>query len=436
MTRNTAGCLLFAIAASWLGTAQLAGQAGAPSAIPATADGPAATKRLVLKGPVPRTADRKPDLRGHWNSPPLFNSNILEEHPAGFGILAGKSVVIDPPDGVIPYQPWALAQRNENRKGENAYLDNEGRCFPSGMPRIMLFSFQIDYAGNEILMLFEYVHSTRLIHMDRRTHLPDAMRTYFGDSIGYWEGDTLVVETTNLNGKSWLALGGDFVSDAATVVERFSMPDANTLAWEATITDPKVFTRPWTWRWNRPYLRGTWDELPENHCHEGNYDLVHLKNTYDQAHAGAASRETAAAASRPMPAGQGPFSGRWIFDQQASGRNEGNSALPSEIVLARTADELHFRGSSSRQHPAEAVYRLDGSEAKVTLEGVAETGRVRMEGENIVITSRRTFASPAGEIVAELNDIYSVKGDVLTVQRRQTVGGETSAAKAVYNRAR
>src|SRR3990170_4823813 len=111
-----------------------AAQAGPPAPVAPGETGPRSTPRLVLSGPVPRTPDGKPDLRGFWNAPPLFSSNILEEHLAGFGIQAGKSVVIDPPDGTIPYQPWALARRNENRREENAYLDNEGRCILSGMP--------------------------------------------------------------------------------------------------------------------------------------------------------------------------------------------------------------------------------------------------------------------------------------------------------------
>jgi hypothetical protein len=437
MVRRVSGGFLMALTVAWLASALVAGQTGAPSAVSDSSDGPAANRRLVLKGPVPRTPDGKPDLRGHWNAPPLYNSNILEAHPAGFGIQAGRSVVVDPPDGIIPYQPWALAQRNENRKSENAYLDNEGRCYPSGVPRIMLFSFQIEYAANEIFLFFEYVHATRTIHMNRRTHLPPAIRSFFGDSVGYWNGDTLVVETANLNGKFWLGLGGDFFSDAATIVERFSLSDTNTLAYEATITDPKVFTRPWTWRWNRPYLRGEWGEFSENHCHEGNSMLAHLKNTYEATLAGKLPGTPAAAEARPMPAGQGPFSARWVYDQQASGRNEGSTVLPSEIQLAQTATELHLRGSTSRQYLTEAVYKLDGSEVKVAVgPGVNETGMARIDGGNLVIASRRSFSSPAGEVVAELNDVYTVRGDVLIVQRRQSVDGETTTAKAVYNRAK
>jgi hypothetical protein len=244
---------------------------------------PRAMPGLVLKT-MPRTADGKPDLRGAWNAPPLFNSNLLEEHPAGFGIQAGRSVVIDPPDGKIPYQPWAMTERDEHRKSENAYLDNEGRCILSGMPRIMLFSYQIAYAGNDIVLIFNYVHTTRIVHMDRRTHVADNIKMWLGDSFGYWEGDTLVVDTANFNGKFWFALGGDFATDALRIVERFTMSDPNTLQWQATLTDPKAYTRPWTMQWNRPYVRGRAQEIDDDNCHEGNVDLVHMKNTYDAAH--------------------------------------------------------------------------------------------------------------------------------------------------------
>lgn len=250
---------------------------------------PESLRRLVLKE-IPRTPDGKPDLRSRWEAPPLYNSNILEEHAAGFGIQAGKSVIIDPPDGKLPYQPWALAEREVNRRSENSYLDNEGRCILSGLPRIMLFTFEIAYVPGQILLFYEYVHTTRLIHMDRREHLPEVFRMYMGDSIGRWEGDTLVVDTKNFNGLTWMALGGDFVTDAARIVERFAMIDPNTLKWTATITDPKAYTRPFTMQTAAPLLRAMPDEMFDETCHEGNADLDNLKNLYDQAQERAKTR--------------------------------------------------------------------------------------------------------------------------------------------------
>jgi hypothetical protein len=253
-------------------------------------------------GPVPRTADGKPDLRGHWIAPPLFNSNILEEHAGGFGIQAGRSVVIDPPDGKIPYQPWALAQRDENRKPENAYLDNEGRCVLAGVPRILLFSFSLNYLPDRILFISDYVHHTRNLWLNRKEHLPTNIRLWMGDALAHWEGDTLVVDIANLNGRPWFALGGDFMTDKGHIVERYTMSDSNTLNWTATITDPATYTRPWTMTTGggtgpapQPFRRGpdAGEEL-EDTCHEGNADLAHLKNNYDQA-----QKLKAAAAKKP-----------------------------------------------------------------------------------------------------------------------------------------
>jgi hypothetical protein len=387
--------------------------------------------------------DGKPDLRGFWNAPPLYSSNILEEHIAGFGLQAGKSVVIDPPDGKIPYQAWAVAQRNENRREENAYLDNEGRCIVSGLPRIMLFSFEVKYAAGAIFFFFDYVHATRIIHMDGRPHLPDGIRLWMGDSIGHWEGDTLVVDTTNLNGKPWFALGGDFMSESGHVVERISMSDANTLKWQATITDPKAFTRPWTMQWNAPYVRGTEQEMLDDDCHEGNADLAHLKNTYDAARAAAATTpradHTAALRDRAVlaAAAQGPFSGKWHYNQAISGRAAAGISFPSELLMAQSLTELHVDASTMRQDLVTVLYKLDGTEVSVPGPGgIVTKARATLDGDKLVIVSKRTFASPAGEVTADIKDVYSLAGDVLTIQRQQTINGVSAAAKAVYDKIR
>jgi len=220
---------------------------------------------------VPRTSDGRIDLQGRWIAPPLRSSNILEEHAGGFGIQAGKSVVVDPADGIIPYQPWALAQRDRNRRPENNYEDNEGKCLLSGMPRIMLFTFRLQYYPDKVLFLSDYIGASRVIRLGG-PHVPNGIRLYMGDSVGRFERDALVVDTTNFNGKFWFALGGDFASDAMHMVERFAMTDANMLTWQATITDPKVFTRPWTMSAG-PFTRNTdkqEEEEIEDSCHEGN----------------------------------------------------------------------------------------------------------------------------------------------------------------------
>ena len=124
--------------------------------------------------------------------------------------------------------------------------------------------------------------SWRTIPLDGRQHLPDTIRLWQGDSVGRWEGDTLVVETRNLNGKTWLNEVGEIVSHAETVVERLIPESADRIIYRATVTDPLVYTRPWTIE--IPLNRDD-DELLEVACHEDNQDLEHLKEVRDAARA-------------------------------------------------------------------------------------------------------------------------------------------------------
>ena len=127
-------------------------------------------------------------------------------------------------------------------------------------------------------MLFERM-SWRHIPLDGRAHLPDHLRLWQGDSVGHWEGDTLVVSTRNLNGKAWLNEVGDVLSHAATVVERVTPVSANRIVYRATVSDPIAYTRPWT---IEVPLNKSDDELLEVACHEDNEDLEHLKDVRDE----------------------------------------------------------------------------------------------------------------------------------------------------------
>jgi hypothetical protein len=115
--------------------------------------------------------------------------------------------------------------------------------------------------------------------MNSRTHLTPNIRLWMGDSIGYWEGDTLVVESTNFNGKTWLDMAANVVSDSLNVVERIWLIDENTMAYEATLTDPKVYTRPWTMAITIARNRDDGFEILEGACHEGNLDVDLLRRT-------------------------------------------------------------------------------------------------------------------------------------------------------------
>ena len=262
----------------------MTGQIGRPGGL-AGVDGE--VKSTAPAGPIPRRPDGHPDLTGTFNGSPggVTHTVILEEHPGGFGVLGGQSLIIDPPDGIIPYQPWALAERNRRREDANGYEDQVGHCEFYDVGRIHSFTQEYEFNGNTFIINATQ-HITRIVPMDRREHLPPGIRLWLGDPIGHWEGDTMVVDSTNFNERPRMSLGGDFHGADVHIVERFQMLDANTIKWTMTLDNPKVFTRPWTM--TSPALmkriKPVADFDVEDTCHEGNVDLVHLKNTYEKAH--------------------------------------------------------------------------------------------------------------------------------------------------------
>ena len=137
--------------------------------------------------------------------------------------------------------------------------------------------------------------------------------------------------------------------------------------------------------------------------------------------------------------GKPNFSGKWIYNQALSNPGTfGNNPLvpfPSELVIKQTPGELHWQGSTVRQDAIAAIFKLDGSE--VTMAGAPEMtmrGKAMLEGDKLVITSKRSYSSPAGDIITDVNEVYSLAGDVLTVEKTQTTGGISSTLKAVYNK--
>jgi hypothetical protein len=196
------------------------------------------------KPPVPRLSDGHPDLQGIWEARNTADAG-LEAHSAAAGIRAGVGVIVDPPDGKIPYQPWAAAKQKENF-AKRATLDPVNRCFLPGVPRIayMHFPFQIFQTPQFVAITYEYVHASRTIFMNGKPHLDD-IDFWMGDSRGRWDGNTLVVDVTDNNAETWLDSSGNFHSEAMHVVERYTRTGPDTLQYEATIEDPKVFTRPW-----------------------------------------------------------------------------------------------------------------------------------------------------------------------------------------------
>jgi hypothetical protein len=237
---------------------------------------------------IRRTPDGKPYLQGFYE-PDAGGANYgLEKRVGDDFTPPGRGVIVDPPDGILPMQPWAVQERVSRNRPERGYDDPTAHCFPAGVPRSMYVptSFEIVQTPDYILFLHERV-SWRIVPLvqrfDVRPHLPDSIRLWQGDSVGRWEGDTLVVDTANLNGKTWLNEGGEIVSYAEHVVERFTPAGPNTVNYEATVTDPVVYTRPWTVA--LPLNRGKF-ELTEAACHEEDRSLPHLKAIKDAAAAG------------------------------------------------------------------------------------------------------------------------------------------------------
>ena len=217
-----------------------------------------------------------------------------------------SSLIVDPPDGRIPFTPEgrALATKHSSHYGVGARdsytdLDTGERCLTDGMP-IPYWTgynnnYQIVQTPQHVMIAAEMFHDFRLIPLDGRprTQLPQ----WLGESRGRWEGDTLVVETTNFADKSayWWATSWRAPRPALRVVERFRRVDAETLYYEVTMTDPAMFTRPWTARFpltTNQRARGvTEGPLYEYACHEGNYAIVNVLK-------GARALETAAQSGR------------------------------------------------------------------------------------------------------------------------------------------
>jgi hypothetical protein len=200
---------------------------------------------------APRGPDGKPNLNGIWQAMNTANWDV-EAHsaapspvrelgasgavPAGLGVVEG---------GAIPYRPEALAKKKENF-ANRLKLDPEIKCYLPGVPRATYtsFPFQIIQSQKHVMIVHEYAGAVRTIYMD--DHMPAPADSWMGWSNGHWEGETLVVDTTGFNDSSWFDRAGNFHSDALHVVERFTARSPETLTYEATIEDPKVFTRPWT----------------------------------------------------------------------------------------------------------------------------------------------------------------------------------------------
>jgi len=196
-------------------------------------------------------------------------------------------MVVDPPDGRVPVMKWAEDRRDydldhipDAPEHETPWVRCITRGHPAGMfPAGYNNGYQIVQIPGYVVIVYEMLHETRTIPLDGRPHLSPKIRLWNGDPRGHWEGDTLVVETTNYNDKGSIAtsaatgrIRGVPQSDALEVVERFTRTGANTIQYEVTIDDPKVYATPW--KVMLPLNRDPHYTMYEYACHEGNFSIA------------------------------------------------------------------------------------------------------------------------------------------------------------------
>jgi len=290
----------YALALASVAVAQQGQPAPSTRAASPAADGIANEKSFAAiesgKWTGKRLPDGQPDVAGDWSNTIANHDNFTD--PQG-GIPGDPSPVArsrklgpreerapsrvsDPADGELPYQPWARAKQQEFAVGffnavKPEYIEPLARCAPSGIPKSFYWhGYEIRQYPGYVVFLFG--SGWRIIHLDGKPHLPANIKLWNGDSRGHWEGITLVVDTTNYNGKGMIATSGATArirgiheSEALHVVERFKRVDANTISYEVTIDDPNVYSAPW-----KVSLRLTKDAnylIYEYACHEGNYAM-------------------------------------------------------------------------------------------------------------------------------------------------------------------
>jgi hypothetical protein len=224
---------------------------------------------------APRMTDGRPDFSGYWRRRGWAFEDF-EAHPETADDFGGPSVIVDPPDGKVPIQPWAEAQRHENRE---QYMHHNAACLLSGPAGTMYMTSRFQFIQDEstLVMVGEQLtaHPYRIIPLDGKPHIGDIPQ-WNGDPRGRWEGDTLVIEARNHNGKYLLDQRGRFLTDEARIVERMTRLDENTIHYEATFEDPNVFTRPFTIAFGFRRDAAENPEIWEEACHETNAEQMAL----------------------------------------------------------------------------------------------------------------------------------------------------------------
>jgi hypothetical protein len=241
---------------------------------------------------LPRLPDGHPDLQGLWLKSTggfqglfigsLDGTNFAAGGRGGNGRggrgggrgAGGGPALLGPPQ----YEYTAEALQEKQYRQQSPYLDPEARCHLPGVPRALdqpaaLYPVQIIQDDNYVALLHEAMHDVRIIPTDNSPH-PENYWAWDGDSRGRWEGDTLVVDVSNFNGRTWLDMEGNFVDENERVLERFTLTDPDTILYEATVTDPTVFVRPVEFRFALKRVPAD-QQILEYSCLEGERSLQH-----------------------------------------------------------------------------------------------------------------------------------------------------------------
>jgi hypothetical protein len=211
----------------------------------------------------PRTHDGQPDVQGYWSNTISNHSNFTDPQggipndPNPNRLAKGPreerapSRVSDPADGQVPFQPWALEKVKEfqvkfHDPTEPQYIEPLARCAPGGIPKSLYWhGYEIRQYPGYVVFLFN--SGTRIIHLDEKPHLPGNIKLWNGDSRGHWEGNTLVVDVGNHNGKALFGRTGEFISENGHIEERYIFNNEGTrYNYEAVFIDPTVYMRSFT----------------------------------------------------------------------------------------------------------------------------------------------------------------------------------------------
>ena len=297
----------------------------------------------------PRTSDGQPDLEGTWTNATItplerpralagkaflteaeaaaFEKQVAEQrerldtagtldsgsynqfwYDAGTTVLSTRqtSLVVDPPDGQVPVRRSAEARRDDYaaRSTDSCeFMSVWDRCITRGIPGSMFpagynNAYQIIQTPGYVTIVYEMIHDARIIPLDNRPPPPPRVQTWMGESRGRWDGNTLVIETTNFNDKGWITtsaasgrIKGIPHTDKLRVTERLTRISRDEISYSATIEDPDIYTRPWTVAF--PLTSEPDYRMYEYACHEGNYSIENILR-------GARAQEKAAAAKPPQ----------------------------------------------------------------------------------------------------------------------------------------